>query len=281
MINLGDFLKSDVFRFKFPSRNTTADLTTPSSMTLSVYKDDNTAETTNGVTLTTAFDSRAGLNHVVVDTSDAFYTTPGDYDIVVTAGTVGGKSVVGEVIAHFSLGRTAPIIRAALGVAAANLDTQLSVIDGNVDDIETLAGQIKSKTDALPAVPAAQGDIPTPSGLRAALGLAAADLDTQLDKLDTIDSKATDIKTKTDNLPANTATAITGIPLAVWNFDFLANIATVVNRYSPWNMCRHVLCRWFITGTTLTVRNENNSADAFQANLTVDVDGDITGSTPL
>lgn len=55
---------------------------------------------------------------------------------------------------------TAAAIRAALGLAAANLDSQLSTID---DFLDTEIAAIKAKTDNLPAAPAATGDIPTVS----------------------------------------------------------------------------------------------------------------------
>lgn len=49
-------------------------------------------------------------------------------------------------------------IRTAVGLATANLDTQLTAID---DYIDTEVAAIKAKTDNLPAAPAAVGDIPT------------------------------------------------------------------------------------------------------------------------
>lgn len=49
-------------------------------------------------------------------------------------------------------------IRTAVGLAAANLDTQLTAID---DYLDTEIAAIKAKTDNLPASPAAVGDIPS------------------------------------------------------------------------------------------------------------------------
>lgn len=51
-------------------------------------------------------------------------------------------------------------VRAAVGLASANLDTQLSTID---DFLDTEVAAIKAKTDNLPASPAATSDIPTAS----------------------------------------------------------------------------------------------------------------------
>ncbi|RWX61662.1 hypothetical protein EN780_28815, partial [Mesorhizobium sp. M4B.F.Ca.ET.089.01.1.1] len=59
-------------------------------------------------------------------------------------------------------------VRGAIGMASANLDTQLSTLSGNdttinnnVLALQSTANGIKAKTDNLPAAPAAVGDIPT------------------------------------------------------------------------------------------------------------------------
>jgi hypothetical protein len=89
---------------------------------VSVYKDNGTTESTAGVTLTTDFDGRTGLNQVRIDTSaDAtFYASGSSFAIVLTAGTVGGQSVVGCVIEEFSLlGRSLTPTNVATAVWAA------------------------------------------------------------------------------------------------------------------------------------------------------------------
>lgn len=53
---------------------------------------------------------------------------------------------------------TSSDVRSAIGLASANLDTQLSTID---DFLDTEIAAIKSKTDNLPASPAATSDIPS------------------------------------------------------------------------------------------------------------------------
>jgi len=70
-------------------------------------------------------------------------------------------------------GYTAPLdaagTRSAVGLASANLDTQLSAIAAYIDTevasilaaVDTEVAAIKAKTDNLPASPAATGDIPT------------------------------------------------------------------------------------------------------------------------
>lgn len=87
-------------------------------------------------------------------------------------------------------------VRAAIGLASANLDTQLADIEGKVDDVETRLG--------------------TPSDLGSGATVAAnlVDIEGQTDnlpsietKIDTIDTIVDAIKAKTDNLPSDPADA--------------------------------------------------------------------------
>ena len=122
-------------------------------------------------------------------------------------------------------------VRSAVGLASANLDTQLGNIVADTNEVQTdlanggrldlildailadtdsldstkittaraavladwidagrldlLIDAIKAKTDNLPAAPAATGDCITAAGVRTAVGLTSANLDTQLDTLPT------------------------------------------------------------------------------------------------
>ena len=101
----GDLAEDQVLNFAFTSRGPTGlPETLADTPVLSVYKANGDAESTAGITLTVDFDTRTGLNHVRIDTSaDAFYAVSNDYKVVITAGTVNGVSVVGEVVATFSI----------------------------------------------------------------------------------------------------------------------------------------------------------------------------------
>ena len=137
-------------------------------------------------------------------------------------------------------GYTAPLdaagTRAAVGLASANLDTQLGAIAGYIDTevgtLQTTATAIKAKTDNLPAAPAATGDCLTAAGVRGAVGLASANLDTQLGTLataaalstvagyvdteiGTLQTTATAIKAKTDSLTFTVAGQLDANMLAV------------------------------------------------------------------
>ncbi len=139
-MNLGDFLPSSIIDFDFPTRSQAA---VPTSLlgtpAISVYKSNSTTESATGVSLTVDFDSRTGFNHVRIDTSadTTFYSLATDFDIVITAGTVSGVSVVGEVIGHFSIlnrSAIAPVGRrntvASATSTTVTLDAGASATDG-------------------------------------------------------------------------------------------------------------------------------------------------------
>ena len=91
--------------FKFTTRDAGVPATLGGTPAVSVYKNNSTTESAAGVTLVVDFDSVTGLNHVTVDTSadGTFYSAGSHFDLVITAGTVGGNSVVGEVVGTFEL----------------------------------------------------------------------------------------------------------------------------------------------------------------------------------
>lgn len=102
----GDIRLGDTLDFKFTSRtfSTGAPGTLSSSPVVSAYPNNSTTQLTAGITLTVDFDSVTGLNHVrVVASGGNGYATATNYDLVITTGTVGGVSVVGEVIGSFSI----------------------------------------------------------------------------------------------------------------------------------------------------------------------------------
>ena len=117
-------------------------------------------------------------------------------------------------------------VRTAVGLASANLDTQLTAID---DYLDTEIAAIKAKTDQLTFTVANQVDANSLSGgggldaagVRAAVGLASANLDTQLAAIDDyIDTEVAAIKAKTDNLPAS--------PAATGDIPSAATVASAV-----------------------------------------------------
>ena len=103
---LGDFAEDyPTLNFKFTTRTVAGVPATLTNGVVKVYKANATdTEINTGLTLTADFDTVTGLNNVLLDLSAAaFYAVANDYAIVVTAGTVDGVSVVGEVLATFSI----------------------------------------------------------------------------------------------------------------------------------------------------------------------------------
>lgn len=102
----GDYALESTFDIKFTTRrfSTGAPFTLAGTPAVAAYPGNATTELTAGITLTVDFDARTGLNNVrVVATAANGYAAGTNYALVITAGTVDGVSVVGEVIGGFSL----------------------------------------------------------------------------------------------------------------------------------------------------------------------------------
>ena len=105
-------------------------------------------------------------------------------------------------------------VRAAVGLASANLDTQLDALPTAAENT-TAVWAAGART--LTAIDEDSTTLDLDAAIRGALGMAAADLDTQIDTLATatalatavgyIDTEVAAIKAKTDNLPADPADA--------------------------------------------------------------------------
>ncbi len=91
------------------------------SPVITVYKGSSTSGKTSAesyITLDIDFNSKVGLNHVLIDLSgDAFFVVAEDYTVVITTGTV-GTSRVGTVVGHFSIENRAPMIDIASIITA-------------------------------------------------------------------------------------------------------------------------------------------------------------------
>jgi hypothetical protein len=81
-----------------------------------VYKDNSTTQSTAGVTLSVDFDAVTGLHNVRITTSSdaTFYANGGEFECVITTGTVDSVSVVGSCVGRFTLGVTASNVWDAL-----------------------------------------------------------------------------------------------------------------------------------------------------------------------
>jgi hypothetical protein len=115
---LGDFTAGDAIDFKFTTfrPSTGAPFTLAGTPVVSVYKDNSLTQSTAGVTLSVDFDSVTGLHNVNITTvtDGTFYANGGEFECVITTGTVDSVSVVGACIGRFTLGVTAANVYNAL-----------------------------------------------------------------------------------------------------------------------------------------------------------------------
>lgn len=101
----GDRALGATINFKFTTVSAAGEPTTlDGTPAVAAYPSNNTTEITAGITLTVDFDTITGLNHVnVVASAGNGFAAGTDYDLVITAGTVGGASVVGYKVGSFSI----------------------------------------------------------------------------------------------------------------------------------------------------------------------------------
>jgi len=108
MPDLGNLTEDQVVDFEFSSHAADGTPTTLLGTPALRVRKGNTAapygETPASITLSVDFNSITGLNHVRIDTSvDAFFAVGNDYNVAISAGTVDGVSVIGAVVATFSI----------------------------------------------------------------------------------------------------------------------------------------------------------------------------------
>lgn len=185
MTYVGDFATGSTVRLPWSTNSATgAAITRSANGTVRIYKDAGTTERSslNGVTDNEDFSSKTGIHLLVIDLSDdtdaGFYAAGHDYHVAVTGQTIDGQTV-SVFVGSFSIqnryssgggGLDAAGVRAALGMASANLDTQLSTLH---DFLDTEIAAIQAKTDNLPSDPADASDI---AALFTALPAALLDL---------------------------------------------------------------------------------------------------------
>lgn len=140
----------------------------------------------------------------------AFPTDPADQSLVIAA----TDAIVAAIGALNNL--SAAGVRTAVGLASANLDTQLTDLPTNAE----LATALGTADDATLAAIAALNNL-SQANIRTAVGLATANLDTQLDALPTAAELATALGTADDATLAAIAAlnnlSATGVENAVWN----------------------------------------------------------------
>ena len=177
MSYLGDYVVGDSLDFKFTTRrfSTGAPFTLAGTPAVAAYPDNSVTELTAGITLSVDFDARTGLNNVrVVATGGNGYAAGSTYALVITAGTVDGVSVVGEVVGEFTLGRSAAFGR--LGApAGASVSADIAAVQADTDNVQTRipAALVSGRIDA--SVGAMAADVVTAAAIAAgAIGVSEA-----------------------------------------------------------------------------------------------------------
>lgn len=119
---------------------------------VSAYENDSATQITAGITLGVSHDSVVGMNLLTIVASGANgYEAGKDYNLIITTGTVGGVSVVGEVVGTFSLSRS------AAAVDLANVTDGLGAIKGDTAAVKvttdkfafTVANQVDANAIAI------------------------------------------------------------------------------------------------------------------------------------
>lgn len=160
-------------------------------------------------------------------------------------------------------------IRAAVGLATANLDTQLLAINNFID---TEVATIKAKTDNLPSDPADASDIASSfSTVNSTLATVAGYLDTEIAA----------IKAKTDLIPASPAAVGSEMTLTSGERDSIAGALLdlangVESGITPRQALRGMAALLFgvVTGAgTGTEVFKNSAGDTTRVTVTVDADG--------
>lgn len=203
MIGLGDRLEDSTVSFTWNSSDLSgASITRATNGTISVYKDGGVTQSIAGITDTEDFDGLTGVHLCVIDTSsDSFYSTGSDYDVVLSAATIDGQTV-NATLAHFSIEMEAAVQYLKNGTYG------LAAIEALVDDLEA----------RLTATRAGYLD-----NLSAGAVATAAALSTHDGKLDTVDSNVDAILVDTAEIGVAGA-GLTNINLPNQTMDIVGNI---------------------------------------------------------
>jgi hypothetical protein len=133
---LGDYAIGDSVFITFNTRDFTSHA--PATLTggaVSVYRDAVSTPITAGTFLVANFNSVVGLNHAdIVATAANGYIPGSTYWMVLTAGTVGGVSMIGEIIGSFSIANRSNIRNYPGGSRALMIDAN-GVANANVINV--------------------------------------------------------------------------------------------------------------------------------------------------
>ena len=179
-----DYPLEETIHFLFTTRSfaTGAPTQLAGSPVLSVYEDASTTQITAGVSVGVDHDTVTGLNlGTVVATAANGYESGKSYHLVITVGTVGGVSVVGEVVGNFSINRSAALrptvagrtldvsTGGEAGIDWANVGSPTTAVDLSGTDIQladtvTTVTNLHASAATAAALATAQTDLDTITG---------------------------------------------------------------------------------------------------------------------
>jgi hypothetical protein len=157
----GDYQLEDTVYLPFTTRAFATGVPTALvSGEVQIYEDASVTQITGAETLTVSLDSVAGFNMVQVDMTAANGFESGkSYTGILSAGTVGGVSVIGEVVFHFTIEMSAAALDLANGtdgLGAIKTDTAAILDDTGTSGVlisdGTGAGQIALTSGAIDTV---------------------------------------------------------------------------------------------------------------------------------
>ena len=131
-----DITLEDTFRHPFTTRafGTGVPTTLSGTPVLSVLEENNATPITSGVSVSVDRASVVGLNEAtIVATAGNGYENGKSYGIYISTGTVGGVSVIGEVVGNFTIGLSAAAVDLANGTDG------LTALKTGIDAIPTTA----------------------------------------------------------------------------------------------------------------------------------------------
>lgn len=234
----------DTFYIAFTTRSfsTGAPATLSGTPVVSAYEDAGLTQITAGITLGVDHDAVTGLNMLtIVAAAASGYEAGKDYNLVITTGTVGGVSVVGEVVGTFSLG-----------------------LDASYKRLGAPAGA---------SVSADLADVPTVSEFNARTLVAANYFDPATDAVATV--------TTLSNLPAITANWLTSAGIAAGALDGKGNWNIGKTGYTLTQTFPANFSDFAITVTTGKVTAENVTlAAATHTGAVIPTVSTLTGHTP-
>lgn len=216
-MNYGDFPLEQTIPIFFTTRAFATGIPgTLSAATVAVYEDITATPIETSIAVTESLNSIAGLNAVpIVAIAASGYELGKNYHVVLEAGTVDSVSAVGEVVAYFSIGRSAAAVDLANvtdGLGAIKTETAAILVDTGTT--------LQAELDAIQAAV-----ITNAAGDDVAADIIAMKVDTAAILVDT----STTLQAELDAIQAAVITNAAGADVAADIIAIKAETAAIVN----------------------------------------------------